>query len=157
MNRCPFWKEFDTSTCISVTSNTFWPIPWSKWSQRTKYSTNNFNLNELNWFIIEIWISYPPRYHELTMVNIDIIICLWKINYFFFIIPNNNISFINCQTFDFRRITTPFLCEDSSMFVSSTAAVDNFLNFHWIWPYHFKIFMPIILLQDICLCKNNDC
>ena len=76
MSMCWFWTEVSPSTCIRFMANKFWRISWYKLSPSTKHNINYFNVTNLNWFVIETWISSPPGYHELNIVRICTVICI---------------------------------------------------------------------------------
>ena len=65
---CWFYTEINSSTCVCVILNIFWTNYWSKLSWWTICSINKYNITFLNFFIIEIWISSQPRYHEYSII-----------------------------------------------------------------------------------------
>ena len=97
---CWFLIKINSSTCICVMSNPFWFKYWYKWYWRTICNILKYNNTYLNLFIIEIWMSYQPRDHKYSMIDIiNTFLCKWKNLISYIIILYNTDVFIIYQIF----------------------------------------------------------
>ena len=136
MYRCWFWMEAATSKWKSCMSNTFWPINWPKWYRCTKCSIHDFNVIHLNFIMIEIWISSSPKYHELTMVVIYTVICIWKLSCVSFILLNYTIFSIYFKILHVEKLQPNLQVMTNQCLSVLQHQLINFLMIQWIKLCH---------------------
>ena len=124
MFRCCFWTGVSPSTCISAITNIFLHIFWSKLSWWTRMSIRNYNVTNLVFWYWNMNIS-PTKMPWVDYVH-HIHVYLYMKRHF----PPSSSSITLFSLFFFKKlhvkgITTPYLCDDSSIFFNSTIAVDK--------------------------------
>ena len=100
------------------------PNSWSKYPYEPK-SVFIIYMSLILIFLIEIVISLWIRYHISNRAAIDTVSCIGKSNYVSYFILKNIFFFVSFQHIECYKITTPFSCDRSSMFVWFTIDIDK--------------------------------
>ena len=109
--------------------NRFGTYSWYKWSWWNICRINDLNITNINFSIIEIWISSSPRDHKSIRITIYVFFGSGKFKYFSIVILCNRIFFFSFKLFFVMKNIIAFLCKHSSMITIYTIDVKIYYNY----------------------------